>query len=134
METSGNAAAAGLTAGLLIVWLLGIGLGILMLVAAWKVLTKAGQPGWACIIPIYNVIVWAEVADKPIWWGLLLFVPGVNVIFSILLSIAIAEQFGEGAGFGIGLWLLPFIFYPMLAFGGAEYQSYNNRPRTPRTV
>lgn len=95
---------------------------VLMLVAMWKVFTKAGQPGWACIIPIYNIYILTKIAGKPGWWVLLMFVPVVNFIISILLSLALATNFGKSAGFAIGLLLLPFIFYPILAFGDAQYQ------------
>ena len=93
----------------------------LMLVAMWKVFTKAGQPGWACIVPIYNLIVMLQIADKPIWWIILFFIPIANIIFQIMMNIAIAEKFGKGAGFGIGLSFLGIIFFPILAFSDAQY-------------
>lgn len=102
----------------LIIWLAVV---ILMIVSIWKVFTKAGQPGWACIIPIYNAYVMLKVAGKPGWWLLLLFIPVVNFIISLIIPFAVAGNFGKGAGFGIGLLLLPFIFYPILAFGNAQY-------------
>jgi hypothetical protein len=88
----------------------------------WKVFSKAGQPGWASIVPIYNVVVLLQVAGKPVWWIVLLLIPVVNLVILILVSISLAENFGKGAGFGIGLWLLPIIFYPILGFGSAAYQ------------
>lgn len=41
---------------------------------------------------------------------------------NIIVSIRIANAFGKGAGFAVGLIFLPFIFFPILAFGDAEYQ------------
>ena len=52
---------------------------------------------------------------------LLLFIPVVNLIIAIITMIALAQNFGKGAGYGIGLILLPVIFMPMLAFGSARY-------------
>ena len=88
----------------------------------WKVFTKAGKPGWAAIVPIYNVIVLLQIANKPLWWILLFFIPIVNIVMAIIVSIAIAKNFGKSEVFGIGLALLGFIFYPILGFGDAQYQ------------
>jgi len=95
---------------------------ILMLAAVWRVFAKAGQPGWACLIPIYNAYVMLKVAGKPGWWLLLMFIPFVNLIIAILAAVGIANNFGKGGGFAAGLIFLPFIFYPILAFGDAQYQ------------
>ena len=88
----------------------------------WKVFTKAGKPGWAALIPIYNAIVILEIAGKPLWWIILLLIPVVNFVVAILVNIAVAEKFGKSSGFGVGLALLGFIFYPILGFGDAKYQ------------
>ena len=95
---------------------------ILWIVGMWKMFDKAGKPGWAAIIPIYNIIVMLDVAGKPIWWILLLCIPVVNFVIAILMMLAVAERFGKGGGFAVGLILLPFIFVPMLGFGDATYQ------------
>jgi uncharacterized protein DUF5684 len=96
---------------------------VLCIVGMWKVFTKAGQPGWASIIPIYNLIVLLQIAGKPLWWVVLFFIPIANIIVSILMSITLAEKFGKGVGFGIGLAFLGFIFFPILGFGDARYSS-----------
>jgi len=95
---------------------------IFLLASVWKVFSKAGQPGWGCIIPIYNIVLMLKIAGKPIWWIILLFIPLVNLIVGIIVALAVAQKFGKGAGFGIGMILLPFIFYPILGFGSAQYQ------------
>jgi len=95
---------------------------ILMIAAIWKVFSKAGQPGWAAIIPIVNLYFLCKVAGRPGWWLILMLIPFVNLIIFIILDIDIAKKFGKGAGFGIGLLLLPFIFFPILGFGSAQYQ------------
>jgi hypothetical protein len=88
----------------------------------WKVFTKAGQPGWASLIPIYNGVVLLQIAGKPVWWIILFLIPIVGLIMALLVCLGVAENFGKGAGFGIGLWLLSIIFFPILGFGSAEYQ------------
>jgi len=99
-----------------------LALFIVIIAGVWKAFTKAGQPGWASIVPIYNVIVMLKIAGKPIWWFLLLMVPIVNIIVGIIVSLAIAENFGKTALFGVGLALLGFIFWPILGFGDAQYE------------
>jgi hypothetical protein len=100
-----------------------IALVALLVVAYWRVFTKAGRPGWAAIIPIYNVYVLCKVAGRPGWWVLLYLIPGVNFIIAIIISVDVAKAFGKGGAFGFFLlFLLPFIGYPILAFGGAQYQ------------
>jgi hypothetical protein len=106
---------------------IGLAFVVLMIASIWKMFVKAGEPGWACIVPIYNLIVSCKIAGKPVWWFILLFIPFVGIIFAIMLAIATAEKFGKGAGFGIGLAFLPFIFYPILGFGDAVYIG----PKTP---
>ncbi len=94
---------------------------VVMIAAVWKVFTKAGQPGWAAIVPIYNVIVLLKIVGRPTWWVVLLLIPLVNFVVGILLCIDLAKSFGQGTGFGIGLLLLAPIFYLILGFGGARY-------------
>jgi Family of unknown function (DUF5684) len=105
---------------LMIVWL---AVAILVIAGVWKVFTKAGQPGWASIIPIYNIIVLLQIAGRPIWWFILMLIPAVNVIVAIIVSIDVAKHFGKGTGYGVGLAILPFIFYPALGFGSATYSA-----------
>ena len=96
---------------------------ILLIVASmWKVFTKAGEPGWAAIVPIYNLIVLLKIAGKPAWWFLLMIIPFVNIVIALMVCISLAANFGKSAGFGVGLFLLGFIFGPILAFGDARYQ------------
>ena len=99
----------------------------LMIASLWKVFTKAGQPGWASIIPIYNIIVILQIIGKPWWWIIGMIIPLVNFVVFIMLAVELAKVFGKGIGYAIGLILLPFVFYPMLAFGDATYR----RPMAP---
>lgn len=109
-------------AGSPVVLIISLLIGLLLIVAMWKIFTKAGQPGWASIIPIYNIYVWCKIVGRPGWWVILMFIPFVNFIIAIILCIDLAKSFGKGAGFGIGIALLGFIFLPILAFGDAQYQ------------
>jgi hypothetical protein len=94
---------------------------LICVVGIWMVFTKAGKPGWASIIPIYNLFVLIDIVGKPWWWVLLFLIPVVNFIIAILVAVALAERFGKGVGYAIGLIFLPFIFYPMLGFSDAKY-------------
>jgi hypothetical protein len=96
-------------------------LAIIMIVAVWKIYVKAGKPGWASIVPIYNIIVYLEIIGKPWWWLLLMCIPFVNIIFAIWAINLLSKSFGKGVGFTIGLLILGPIFILILAFGGAKY-------------
>jgi len=101
-------------------WLLLI---VVAIVGMWKTFEKAGQPGWAAIIPFYNMyVLTVEIARKEILWFILMLVPCVNIVAVILVSIDVAKNFGKGPGFGIGLAFLSPIFYCILGFGDARYQ------------
>jgi hypothetical protein len=94
---------------------------VVMIAAMWMVFAKAGQPGWAAIVPIYNAIVLLQIIGKPIWWIFLMWIPLVNFIILILVYIDLAKSFGKGAGFAVGMLFLPFIFFAILGFGNARY-------------
>ena len=115
----GSGAAAGMGIGFMVLWL---AIVVLMIASMWKVFVKAGKPGWAAIIPIYNIVVLLEIVGKPVWWIILMLIPIVNFVILIILTLGLAKSFGKGAGFGLGLLFLAPIFYPMLAFGDAQYQ------------
>ena len=94
---------------------------IAMIASTWVVFQKAGKPGWASIIPIYNMVVMLEIVGKPIWWLFLMFIPLVSIVVAVIILIAMAKSFGKSELFGIGLAFLPFIFFPILGFGKARY-------------
>lgn len=118
-EPSGGAAGAAFGLVFMLVWLAVV---VLLVASLWSVFSKAGEPGWAAIIPIYNLIVLLKIAGKPLWWFILCLIPFVNLIVFIIVAIGVARNFGKGAGFGIGLALLGFIFFPILGFGDAQYR------------
>ena len=95
---------------------------VLIIASLWITFTKADRPGWAAIIPFYNMYVLTQIAGRPWWWMILMFIPLVGIVIAIILSIDIAKAFGKGAGFGLGLAFLGFIFYPILAFTDVNYE------------
>jgi hypothetical protein len=108
-----------------------IALIVLIIAGFWKVFEKAGQPGWAAIVPIYNAYVLCKIAGRPGWWTILFFIPIVNFVIAVIVSLDVAKSFGKGAGFGVGLLLLGFIFYPILGFGDAQYVGAGGVPGRP---
>lgn len=94
---------------------------IFIIASIWKVFEKAGQPGWAAIIPIYNFYIMTKIGGKPGYWTLLCLVPIVNIVIFIWLYNMISKSFGKEEGFTAGLVLLGFIFWPILGFGKAKY-------------
>ena len=112
--------------GGLIAAILGGGFGLVVLALTlvviagmWKVFVKAGKPGWASLVPIYNLIVLLEIVGRPLWWIVLFLCTGP--IGWILVSLDLAKVFGKEIGFAIGLMLVPVVFMPMLGFGDARY-------------
>lgn len=95
---------------------------VLMIAALWRIFTKAGQPGWAAIIPIYNIYVLLKIVGRPWWWLILFLIPLVNLVVSIIVALDLAKSFGKSGAFGFFmLWLLSIIGYPILGFGKATY-------------
>lgn len=119
------------------------------LAGVWMTFAKAGKPGWAALVPIYNLVLLLRITDRPMWWilpilacilatspfvlVLLFYSPTLFFtvvilgflalfVFSLLVSLALAEKFGRDTGFGIGLAVLPFVFYPLLGFGEARFR------------
>ena len=122
-DTSPGEGAAGLIGALFggVFMLVALAVLAVVLVSLWKIFEKAGKPGWAGIVPIYNMIVLMEIVGRPVWWVVLMFVPCVSIVVGIILCIDLAKSFGKDVAYGIGLALLGFVFFPMLAFGDARY-------------
>ena len=94
---------------------------VIMIIAYWKVFTKAGEAGWQSIIPIWNVIVVLKIAGRPWWWILLMLIPLVQVVVLFIVYLDIAKSFGHGIGFALGLFFLAPIFWLILGFGSSRY-------------
>jgi hypothetical protein len=95
--------------------------GAFYIYCTWRYYEKAGKPGWASIIPFYNIIVWLEIIGRPWWWLFLLFIPVVNIVIEIIMTFELARVFGKSTAFGFGLLFLPIIFIPILSLGDARY-------------
>ena len=115
--TTNNAGLTALFIGIIIFSLI---LSIIMIISYWKIFKKKGKPGWATLVPIYNVIVQIQVANLSMIYFLLLLIPFVNIYAIIKINISLAKSFNKSTGFGIGLLLLPIIFVPLLAFSEEE--------------
>ena len=109
----------------IICWL---AIAVFLIAAQWKVFLKAGQPGWATVIPIYNTYITLKIGGKPWWWLLLFLIPFINIIFAIWMVNMISKSFGKDEGFTVGLVLLGIIFWPILGFGSAKYLGHYGDP------
>jgi hypothetical protein len=118
------AAAAGVT---LLLFLVYAAFFVLIIAGMWKMFEKAGQKGWLAVIPILNTYVLTRIGGKEIVWFILFLIPCVNIIAVFVVSMGVARNFGKSDGYGIAMALLPFIFFPLLGFGSAQYQG----DRTP---
>jgi len=122
-QNAANPQVNALFAGSFFIFLLVLGaISLLIIVALWVIFEKAGESGWKSLVPIYNIYILLLISGMPGWWLIMFFIPVVGIVFSLLLMLALAKKFGKGALFGIGLFLLPMFFYPLLAFGGSQYE------------
>jgi hypothetical protein len=120
LQNTGNVVAAAFGGMALLFWM---AVGVIVIIGGWKVFEKSGQPGWAILVPFYNLYVMLQVAGRPGWWLILYFIPLVNFIIMIVVAIDIARAFGQGAAFGFFLlFLFCGIGYLILGFGNYEYQ------------
>jgi len=94
---------------------------VVVIAGMWKTFAKAGQPGWAAIVPIYNIYVMLKIVGREAWWLILFFIPCVGFVAAIIVYMDLAKSFGKSTGFGLGLIFLSFIFFPILGFGNARY-------------
>lgn len=103
---------------------------VLLIIAMWKIFTKAGKPGWASIIPIYNIVVMFQIIGLNPWLLLLYLIPVVNfvvaIVFSIMQASRLSKAFGKGTGFAFGLFFLNPIFLLILGFGDSKYIGIQN--------
>jgi len=98
---------------------------IIMIIANWKIYEKAGKPGWASIVPVYAQIVLLEICELPTWKVILFFIPIANIYIIFIANIELAKKFGKSTGYGIAMVFFGVVLLPMLAFGKAQYQSYD---------
>lgn len=110
---------------------LGIVLGLIIIVSLWKIFVKNNKHGWASIIPIYREIVILEIAELPLWYVVMLFIPLANLVFLFIIMINFAKKLGKSSSFGVGLVLLPYIFLPILDNSINEEEKEDNRKEKP---
>ena len=123
MDVTSSASTAAVGGAMVVTYVISLVVSVLAIVAMWKMFTKAGKPGWASIVPVYNIIVLFQVCGMNPLLILLLFIPIANVVVYIMAMVKLAGKFGKGGGFAAGLIFLNFIFMLILAFGDAEYQA-----------
>lgn len=137
--------------------IVGLAYTVLMLVARWKIFKKAGTGGWKAIVPFYSDYTMYKVAwkKKYFWFVLVLSIlasvcvnlsgdfPQYSLVFALIAAVLfisvivleikcqvkLAKAFRKGAGFAVGLILLPIVFYPILGFGGAKYRRKKRRKK-----
>lgn len=113
---------AALMAFFLAYWIVILAVYVVVVIGLWKTFVKAGRPGWAALIPFYNIYVLLKIVGKPGWWLILFFIPLVGLIVHILVSLRLAKAFGKSDVFGIFLlWLFGPIGFLILGFGSAKY-------------
>lgn len=130
-SSAADAAASAVGAGVAILGIIyivsiiaSLAVSIVMIIAQWKIFTKAGKPGWAAIVPFYNNWVMVEVSGLPGWYFALLFLPVANIIATFMIYIEVAKKFGKSTGFGVASVFFPFVCLPILGFGKSSYQGF----------
>ena len=122
-DFTSNGGVLALLAGMMMtIIVVGSLVGLFFMICQWKIFSKAGEPGWAAIIPIYNAIIFFKIIGKPWWWIFMYLIPIVNIVFAIWTVNMLSKSFGKDEGFTVGLILLGFIFIPILGYGSAQYQ------------
>lgn len=95
---------------------------LLSVAGLWAMYYKAGEHGWASIIPIYNIYILYKITWGNGWLFLLLLIPFVNVVITVITAYKLSKAFGHGLGYCIGLLLFPFLFYLIVGLGSSQYQ------------
>lgn len=104
-------------------------IGLITIASFWRIFSKAGQPGWACLIPVYNLMVMSKIGGRSPIFAFTLFIPFVNFVTGFMIAHGISKAFGKGALFTIGQVFVPFVFLPLLAFGDSKYIGGPSAPR-----
>ena len=104
---------------LIVLWIV---VAVALIAANWRIFTKAGKPGWAILVPIYNIIVMLQIVGKPLWWIIMLLIPGVNAVFAILIIYNLVIKFGQPGWHVLLALFLSIFYYPYLGFSKVKYQ------------
>jgi len=100
---------------------LSIAILVVMVVSYWKIYVKAGKPGWAAIVPIYNIIILLEIVKKPVWWVILFFIPCANIVALVLVALEFVKVFGKPSWHAALMILVGIVYLPYIAFSDAKY-------------
>ncbi len=111
--------------------LVGLAFTAFWIAGAWKMFEKAGQPGWAILVPIYNLLLIVRIAGSPDWMFVLLLIPFVNIVAHIFVSLELGKRFSKGAIFTIGLIFIPAVFYALIGFSSDDYTPPPSGPLAP---
>lgn len=103
-------------------WIIGLIISLFLIISMWKLFSKSGRPGWAAIIPIYNIIVLLDIAGLEWYYLILMIIPIVNIYAMFKIYIELAHSFGKSTGFGVAMVFFSIICIPIIAFGSAEYE------------
>ncbi len=129
------AATAGVLAVAGVIWLFALAVAAVAIVAMWKMFKKAGRPGWAAIVPIYNNIILLEIVGRPAWWVILMFIPFVNIAILAIISLDLAKAFGKSSAFGIvALFFFSVVGYLIIGFGKDTYVGPPHNEATTNTL
>ena len=99
---------------------------LIVIISQYKLFKKANEPGWAAFIPIYNMIIWLRIINKPWWWLLLMIIPYAGLIWSIWATNLLVKKFGKNEGLQL-YYLFTICFLSnssirILNFQNSEYQ------------
>ncbi len=94
---------------------------VFLFIALWKTYAKAGQPGWAVLIPFYGNFIHYRVAWGSGGFYFLSWIPFASFIVGLITDAKLSKSFGHKFGFTLGLWFFPFIFQLILGFGKKPY-------------
>lgn len=131
---SGSGMLGALGAAMGVIWVISMVICVIMIISQWKIFKKSGEPGVAAIVPFWNTAVLFKITWGKWYYMFLMLIPIVGIVFSFITFFKLAKVFGQGAGFGIGLIFLSFIFMPMLAFSSAEYVGIDGEIPESETV
>ena len=101
--------------------LIAVIISIIFIIGQWKLYEKAGFPGWASIIPIYNQYVLIKMATGSGLGLLFCFIPCVGIFYLFYVYYKLALAFGQGTCFAICMIFFTPIFFLILGFGNYQY-------------
>lgn len=97
---------------------------VVMAISLMKIAKRTNtENAWFAWIPILNLILMLQIAQRPMWWLIFFLVPILNIagiVLQFFIWVDIAKRLGKSAVFGVLAALIPIIFMPYLAFSGND--------------